>query len=101
MTQEHIENGIRGSCANCPIALAIAPFNKVWYVSGYRLRDTYYAEDAERYVYIPCNAVEFIENFDNARRRSKPFSFNLSANASCHDPSTPIPQPVPEVQEGV
>lgn len=78
VTKEHIEDGIKGSCASCPIALAIEPFNKVWYVSVTRLRDAYLAEDAERYVSLPDSARSFIHGFDN-EIPVQPFSFNLSA----------------------
>lgn len=77
VTQEDIDNGVRGDACNCPVALAIGRATEHKYVvMAWR----------EILLTIKCNIVyridtpryvsNFIESFD-AKRNVCPFSFNL------------------------
>jgi hypothetical protein len=71
VTQQHIDQGLRGSCTGDPIALAMrdAGFSFVW-VAPDRIEG-----DALTF-HIPEDVVEFMKCFDNERFVS-PFTFEL------------------------
>jgi hypothetical protein len=83
VTQQDIENGIRGNCDNCPIALAISrAFNARAYagISSFNLRSRYGDETRweSRWVRLPSEAKRWQEEFDlQGPEKSSPISFEV------------------------
>lgn len=83
VTKNHIERGIRGSCGNCPIALAmleVIPLKEKYSLMvgldafAIRLMDIYNpAEDLQQS--LPKKVKEFIRRFDYLEKVT-PFSFS-------------------------
>jgi hypothetical protein len=64
ITQEHINNGRRADCDNCPIALALKEqFERATVRSFVRTWDG----DKRRNFLLTSKAVSFITDFDNGR----------------------------------
>lgn len=72
VTQQHIEEGRRGSCRECPIALAIvsAGFFKAW-VGASQIR-----ANGKLWCDTPPEVYRFIQKFDT-NKRVKPFEFEI------------------------
>lgn len=62
VTQEHIEQGRRNDCRRCPIALAIAPYNKarLFVQRGFLAYDRFDCDGIE----LPGMVMDFIIHFD-------------------------------------
>lgn len=80
VTMEDIKNGVRMSCKQCPIALAIqrATGDPNWTVGFGFARQ----ENAPNSIILPESAFTFIRNFDYGHRLTgdyilKPFTFEL------------------------
>ena len=77
VTQEHIDNGIRDSCLQCPIALALLealPIHDVWV----HKEEISIFDATSNKVYGPNLQVrDFITRFD-AGEEVEPFSFTLN-----------------------
>ena len=81
VTVDHINKGRRGSCSDCPVALAIKDV-----VFGFR-RIVVGPFDVDFYVYdhlgtnktveFPLHVTKFIENYDCHRGVPQPFEFEL------------------------
>ena len=75
VTQQHIDNGDRGSCTHDPIALAMkdAGLEKAWSgVFGLSWRQNH----KDYFVQTPKSVVEFMVAFDN-KQPVEPFEFSL------------------------
>lgn len=82
VTQKHIDKGVRGACAACPIALALTAQHKDrgrWGVGCGKVW-TYDLVDGEarntRFYELPKPAREFINAFDG-NKPVAPFTFEL------------------------
>lgn len=75
VTQNDIDDGVRGNCANCPVALAIGRAFKSRIVSvGAIARVHVWETDRTLYATFPENVYRFMGDFDNLYP-VKPFSF--------------------------
>ena len=72
VTRAHIKKGLKGSCGNCPIALALDSVSEIYmsYASPYRL-----IMDHVEYR-TPRSCIRFMTAFD-AGKKVKPFRFKL------------------------
>ena len=75
ITAEHIKNGKRNSCTDCPVALALLEKNYDAYVSCRKLTVRKTPADYHQPLYVPQTVRTFINNFDGGLEVF-PFSFN-------------------------
>ena len=81
VTQEDIDRGARGSCYRCPIALAIDR------IVGHPVEvDCIEVKGCGWRAFLPDEAGDFVEFFDNKTGRVAPFTFTLSVPASLVKP---------------
>jgi hypothetical protein len=81
VTARNIRNAVRGSCVNCPIALAVGKYfpGLVCLVGGDSVRIYDKAGNRRDTCKIPRVAQRFIRKFDKALP-VQPFSFYLGTN---------------------
>lgn len=73
VTQQHIDNGVRGNCKKDALALAFidAGFEDPWVGPTY-------VRSGNRKINLPQEALDFMDVFDNEPGASKPIEFILS-----------------------
>jgi hypothetical protein len=79
VTQEDIDNGLRGNCRQCPIALVVARSTGALYVSvNSGIQWSYFrgCVSPEHWRRIPLEVFRFMSDFDRGRP-VEPFSFEL------------------------
>lgn len=82
VTQKHIQDGEAGETGRCPIALALSEAGMFCPSVGsfgiYLNSEGKIGDDRERHVFLPREAQDFVENFDDGSGVD-PFEFNISA----------------------
>lgn len=79
VTKEHIEKGLRGSAARCPVALAVRETTKnITIIIGVEIiclvnHSIQHTEVIE----LPESVIRFIDKFDRGIEGLEPFSFEL------------------------
>lgn len=79
VTQEHIDNGLRSLCWNCPVALAAQEQTNLLYVkAGYSVIEFGASLPTQHHMKTPTRVKRFIRKFDCLGRSAvKPFRFWL------------------------
>lgn len=73
VTEKHIKHGIKNSCENCPVALAIKEATGLEVSVG-----TTMAKFKYKRIYLPQVVREWIYIFDTSNLSSIPISFEIS-----------------------
>lgn len=74
VTQRHIDAGDRGSCRECPVALAVGELLKPGTNYAVLRKCTWYFDDEDVSVPHPGAVCEFTQRFDFWEGQSKPFT---------------------------
>jgi hypothetical protein len=81
VTQEDIDEGTKGDCTFCPIALAVDRALGGECCVAVTIFDVYITENAHAEVFpLPSEARQFIQRFDKGKPVS-PFEFELDLDA--------------------
>lgn len=75
VTQEHINKGVRGSCRNCPVALAMEDAGIYKPRVGIDLSGT--INDEKYRWFLPKEVARFMHEFDNLTMNEAPFEFEI------------------------
>lgn len=76
VTQEHIREGKRGECGECPVALALVEAFETHDVSVFDENWDWYLEVAGKTIKAPDEVVSFARAFDN-KYPVEPFEFEV------------------------
>lgn len=78
VTAEHIRHGIRQSCIQCPVALALqeATAQSTWKV-GFSYARLYSRHKSVARIELPLLVQDFIKSFDTTDDHQEPFEFEI------------------------
>lgn len=77
VTQEDIDNGKRGHCSRCPVALALSRIPGAEYLTVGPVDFGITLRGVRRDYALPEEAIVFIRTFDDGEITPNPFSFEI------------------------